>query len=404
MRPEAAAADRAREVLRAAKGWHEAGLLDDAGLARLEREYPDDRARLGPAFRILFFLFTLVAGSSMLGFFFALLGLFRHMEPDAVGWVLLLGGVAFTIATEVQQGPLKRREGGSEEATALLAAGCLLGGAGILIDRFFSGPDEATIGIPLFFAIGAALGIAAAVRWGAWILGLLGVASGYLLVARVPHGRWAWFVVGLALAVPFFRAASSARHSPADRLFFEASGAASLLAAYLAINVWSMDDRFLEFLRSFSRPTAAAHPAERALAIAGTALLPVILVAVGIRARQRTVLLAGALFGVLSLVTLRHYVHLAPLWVILGGAGAASVAIALGLRRWLASGADGERGGFTPEPLLGTIDRRRQAAEMAAVAIAMAPDARSLPVEKSEPTTFDGGGGRSGGGGATGGY
>ena len=51
MTPEAAAADRRHEVREAARGWRRAAVIEDATLAAVVRAYPDDRVRLGPAFR-----------------------------------------------------------------------------------------------------------------------------------------------------------------------------------------------------------------------------------------------------------------------------------------------------------------------------------------------------------------
>ncbi|HYX21942.1 MAG TPA: hypothetical protein VFA98_13950, partial [Thermoanaerobaculia bacterium] len=92
------------------------------------------------------------------------------------------------------------------------------------------------------------------------------------------------------------------------------------------------------------------------------------------------------------------YVHLAPLWILLTAAGGALVLAALGLHRWLRSGRDEERGGFTARPLDGN---RRGGLETAAVVAAFAPEA--APAAR-EPGGFAPGGGRYGGGGAEGSF
>ena len=108
----------------------------------------------------------------------------------------------------------------------------------------------------------------------------------------------------------------------------------------------------------------------------------------------------GALAAIASLVTLRFYIHVAPLWVILTGSGAGAIALALGVRRWLDSSPAKERGGFTAEHLF-EESRRKRLLETAAILSSFTPAARELH-DSSGGGGFDGGGGESGGAGATG--
>src|SRR5262249_13171781 len=65
----------------------------------------------------------------------------------------------------------------------------------------------------------------------------------------------------------------------------------------------------------------------------------------GLRSRRTLVLDTGLVLAALSLVTLRFYVHLAPLWILLAVPGWALVLLALGLHRWLRRGPGGGRRG-----------------------------------------------------------
>ena len=76
--------------------------------------------------------------------------------------------------------------------------------------------------------------------------------------------------------------------------------------------------------------------------------------------------------------------------------GVLMIAIAIGLKRWLASGADGSRSGFIAERLLAS---ERERLGVAGGAAALAPGA---PAPHSHPSPEIGGGGRSGGAGASG--
>jgi hypothetical protein len=96
---------------------------------------------------------------------------------------------------------------------------------------------------------------------------------------------------------------------------------------------------------------------------------------------------------------LRYYVHFAPLWAVLTLGGGVAIAAALALRRFLASGIGGERGGLTAEPLFEDPAKHRSL-EVAA-ALAAGPAAK---VTASDDRSLAPGGGRFGGGGASGEY
>jgi hypothetical protein len=127
-----------------------------------------------------------------------------------------------------------------------------------------------------------------------------------------------------------------------------------------------------------------------------TALVPVLTLAWGVRSGRRLLINLGLVGLLASIATLRFYVHVAPLWIVLIVGGGAAIGLALVLQRYLDSGAGRERGGFTAEPVF-TDPRGRSALELAASVARFAPAPR--PVQQPG---FQGGGGRSGGGGATG--
>jgi uncharacterized membrane protein YgcG len=91
------------------------------------------------------------------------------------------------------------------------------------------------------------------------------------------------------------------------------------------------------------------------------------------------------------------YVHVAPPWLLLTLSGVLLLAAAEVLRRFLDSGAGGERAGFTAAPLTGQLDRHR-AVEILASLAALTPDA-SPAANKPQ---VRGRGGEFGGGGSSG--
>ena len=124
-------------------------------------------------------------------------------------------------------------------------------------------------------------------------------------------------------------------------------------------------------------------------------MLPVAVLAWGLRSRRTFLIDTGIVLTALSLVTLRHYVHLAPLWVVLTLSGAALVALALAGERRLRRAPGGEFAGFTADPLF-SDERRLHALEVVPVVAAFTAAA---PGQAAEDKGL-GRGGRFGGGGA----
>ncbi len=390
MRPDAAAADRRREVREAARRWHEAGLVDDAVRAALEAAHPDDRVRLGPAFRTLAFVFTVLGALAGFALVVVALNLERNLGPLALVFGALLWGL-----TELQTGPLKRTDAGAETATALLGTAFLLGGTAWLLDRMVV--DDARKGFVLAMLTAAtALFAVVAVRWGSPFGAGLATLAAFGALAQFPAGRWLWILAALSLAPAGLALGDSAALPPTHRRSVRVVAALSLLALYVAVHIGSWDGQLVEQMGSFPA-SSGRHSPLRPLFVAATALLPLALVALGLRTRRRLLVDLGLLLGVVSAGTVRFYVHVAPLWVVLSTAGAAMIGAVLILRRFLDAGPERVRGGFTAEPL--AEEAARQRVVEAAMAVSMAPKAPA-PAAPG----FTGGGGKSGGGGATGSY
>jgi O-antigen/teichoic acid export membrane protein len=160
MTPDLARAERAQAVRDAARSWERAGEVEGTVAAAVAARYPDDRVRVGPVFRVLLFLFTLLA----VGGFYSFVGLLADpRDADGWAWLALLAGLAMVAATEVQIGPLRRRQGGTEAATSFLAVGFLLGAVAVWLTE----PLHDVPGTVALFCLNAAVLLAAAAwRWG----------------------------------------------------------------------------------------------------------------------------------------------------------------------------------------------------------------------------------------------
>ena len=103
-------------------------------------------------------------------------------------------------------------------------------------------------------------------------------------------------------------------------------------------------------------------------------------------------------FVALSLVTLRHYVHVVPMWVALTASGALLIALALAVERALRRSPAGERGGVTADALF-SDERQQQLLQAVPVVAAFTPAADAPAADEPD---FTGRGGTFGGGGASG--
>jgi MFS family permease len=388
--PSAAQADRNAAVRAAARAWKKAGAIDGAALAAVETAYPDDRQRLGPMFRVLVFLFAILAVNGASGFVWALVNAAGDVAPA----LLCVFGVALLALTELLVTRMRRAQGGIEAATSLVGIGYLVGFTGWMGDKSglsFLHTVAAMLLAAAFLLAGAAW------RWGYPLYAGAAMAALLGSFTALPGARLVWIALPLVAVPVLVRLSESARLPPSHRASCAAALGVALVGLYVALNLASYDQGWLEPDRFDWR----FHPGvwgetARWLFIATTALLPLVYLALGLRSRRWIFLILGLGTGIASLVTLRAYVHVAPLWVELTVLGALLIAGVAVLRRYLDSGPEKERHGFTAEPLFEDLGHRRML-EAGAAVLSLSPEAR--PVH--EEPKFTGGGGEFGGGGAS---
>jgi len=384
--PGHVAAERAAEVRAAARAWEREGVIAPSTRSAIDEAYPSDGHVHAPAWRVVIFVIATVAICTA---FAALAALVRGESPET--WVFF--GVVLATFTEMLERSSLRNNGAAGAASfwsvVTIAVGCAA-----LADRGPGSHSEIEVGL-LVATLAFAL---AGWRWGVAIYGVFGTLTFFFLLARFPGARILWIAAALVLLAAAFRLLDRATLAPAHRAAAAGGFATAAAALYAAVNRFSLDERLIELAGRGSAAAGKSSPAAQAAAAVATALLPIVFLAWGIRSRRRLVLDLGIAFAALSLVTLRYYVHLAPLWVILTAAGALLLLTALSLNRRLRRSADGEWAGFTARPLytgLGALPA------VAAVA-GFTPDARLAPA--SDSANFTGGGGVSGGGGAAGSF
>jgi MFS family permease len=393
MKADVALADRRQEVRDAARGWQRSAAIDEEIRRKIDAAYPDDRNRLGRVFRVLVFGFSLVVIQSALG----IVGLvFASAGEVAAAGAFFVMGIGLAALTEAQLGPLKRRQGGTEAATAFLSVSLIAGSLLWLILESTHPGDQVAFNTALVLC--SIVLLAAGLRWGYSVFVVVAAILVFVLLARSPSGRLTWMLLPLVSAPVLFRAADRPQFAPAHRRSSEALALVSLVFLYLAVHVGSWDVAAVEMLNGVFVQAVRQPSPMRTFCVVATVLVPALTMAWGLASRRRSLINLGFVGILASLVTLRVYVHLAPLWLALVGGGGGAIGLALLVRRYLDSGPEHERHGFTAEPLF-TDPEGRGALEVAASVASFTPTARTLP----QPG-FEAGGGRSGGGGASGSF
>ncbi|HWZ85623.1 MAG TPA: hypothetical protein VN032_05435 [Thermoanaerobaculia bacterium] len=386
-----AEASRIAEVRQAARAWHAAGAIDAPTLTSIEAAYPEERHRLAAAWKVLVFVIVSIAANAAA---FPLVR-FGGTAENAVSWLVIAAILA--AVTEALLRSRRIGENGSAAATSFWAVVYAVMGSAFALLGAPERSSERAATLALLAA--AVLFSAACWHWGFAAYGAFAAIAFFFLFARFPGGRLWWILAGVLLIAAAARQIERAALAPPLRRAWAGVLAVAAVALYAAFNRFCLDRRLIE---SVASPGSAAATAPSAVTLLvsslATAALPLLFIAWGLHERRTLVLDLGVVLGALSLVTLRYYVHLAPLWVVLLAAGAVVILAALALNRRLRRAPGGEWAGFTARPL---FSRRSVAGlQAAAVVAAFAPDAAPGP----DRGGFTPGGGRFGGGGATGSF
>ena len=384
--------ERAREVRDAARAWREAGAVGPAVVLEVDARYPDPRVLPSTVLRVLTFVFSSIAAVAAASFGAIVLKP-QHGAAEALAALL---GAACLAASEALDASPRWTARGAVGALSSCGIGALLLATGMHLDRVWN-VREALL-LDSILGAAAALFLAASHRWGIPADTVFGLAALFLLASRAPAPWAVWFAAGLAGTAALHARLDRDSWAPSHRLAAAAGLAVCLTAAYAAVNVWVLDTGGIASLLLIWGPRDTAPAGVRPVAIALTALLPVAVLGWGLATRRRLLIALGAVFLSLSFVTLRHYVALAPLWVILISAGLVLAGLGFLLERFLKRVPGGEWRGYTAAPLFSGEGFPR-GLDWVPVAAAFAPAAPQTPAREEG---FTGQGGTFGGGGASG--
>jgi hypothetical protein len=391
MRRDSVAWERAAEVREAAEGWLRAGAIDRPTREAIGSAYPDPCVTPAVVWRVL----TAVLVSAVVLCTVGAVGV--ATQPGTAGFSVLffVFAGACLVATELLEASPRHARRGAAGATAfwgsvffLVGLGLfLLDGAGVNVDRAI---DAVLLAGTLVWGVGCW-------RWGNPLFAGLSAVSLFLYLGRLPLGRVLWVLVGSALVGLAARRLDTVAWPPSHRRAAMIVLLTALAAVYVAVNVYSLEERLLENLRPFAPPRVPLPPGLFVLTAIATAILPLLVLVWALRSRRTWLLDAGIVLLALSLVTLRYYVHVAPLWVVLTVAGAGLVGLALVVERTLRRAPGGERAGFTADVLF-SDERRQHILQTLPVVAAFTPAASAAAGEEKG---FAGRGGAFGGGGAS---
>jgi hypothetical protein len=365
------------------RAWTSARLLADAQGAALESQLRTDLRRTNVMLRAVLALFTAIITAATLGLIYVTL----QVRSDAASSVLLAMGAAGCLtAAELAVAKFRVYRFGVEEAWA--AGGVLLAALSASIAASLSGMSHSeTAG----FAVAAVSGVAVYQRYGAVYALIAGIAC----AAAIP------FQLGLPFAITRIAAASGLAGAFLAFRTLKRRHEGSFIADEYAIaqaTAWAGVYLVINLQIQPWRDTNANAGWFYWATYAAVWLLPAAGLQLAIREKDRSLIAVNLLMALGTLATNKAYLgseHQSWDPMLLG---VLLMAAAIGVRRWLLAGPDGQRNGYTP---LRILDADRELIRVAAnLSAGFRPATGAAPVQP-DPRF---GGGRSGGGGASGAF
>jgi hypothetical protein len=386
MRKYADDQERIIRVKRLADEWAASGLIDATQQARMVAGLGVDLRRTNRFLRLTLFGFGLLIIAAAVGLVVVTLDV---NDTRIVGALFLMAAAVSVMCAEVLIGRFRLYRFGVEEACAAGTAVLVAAGSALVASPWTVGASDRQVFIALL--AGSAAAFAAYRRYGYVYAAVGALLCVSLAPFHLPLSNPFQRLLAAALLGGCFIGARIKRNRYGDEFPGDEHGmiqASAWLGLYAALNLHLLP-------RSVARqPVALFYWFTYAMIW----ILPAAGLGLSIRDRDRPLLAASLVMGLATLLTNKPYLGAArqPWDPIL--LGLLLIGTAIVMRRWLATGKDGTRGGFTPARLLRSDNDTRAAVAIASAAVH--ETSAHLHSDPPAPEPFKGGGGRSGGAGA----
>lgn len=378
-------------LLRSVKSWTRSGLLGRDQGAQLEADLQVGLRRTGIMLRVGLALFTMILVAAAVALTLVSVRIDREW---AIGIVALFaGGICFGVADWLVR-EFKLYRYGVEEALVISSVALCGAGVGLIAPSLVHTHGNVPIDIAL--AAAAAASGYAYHRFGLQYAGVAAIVCVALIPLLFDGGSepvrrslvaLIFLVAAAVAAVMAARATNEVRKD--DAFVFRA---AAVVGLYLVLNLEIASgpfDRYGHTLDASFKWTTYAL----------IWIIPALALWRGVSSRDRKLIVVGIGLALVTLITNKPYLGLPrqtwdPMLF-----GLLLMAVAVVLRRWLASGPGGERNGFTGERILHSDVDTLRLAGLAAAAIHLDSN---RPAPDPAPSSPEFGGGRSGGAGAGG--
>ncbi len=323
------------------RDWKASGLIDAEHSAALERELQTGFRRTHWALRAVLFVFSIFVIQSAIGLVVVIA---RPDDEAVVATLALLAGVACYVMADVSIARFRLYRFGIEEACVVCSIALLTGGVTLFASVAGLRGDALVL---VAFLMVAAAGLVAYWRFGLLYCAIAAIASAAGVAFFLDLTEMSARVVAAVVLMAIHAIATMLRRRPSDDYpgdDYAAIEAVTWLGLYVALN--------LELVpRSLGHGQGVAPSFYWATYIA-VWLLPAVGLYRGVDRKHRWMIRAGLLMALATLVTNKSYLGWERhTWdpIVLG---LLLIATALGVRRWLLTGDETRRRGFTPHRLL----------------------------------------------------
>jgi hypothetical protein len=386
---------RARNLL---TQWTAEGSLSKEQYQRLEQDTVSGLRITNIFLRLVLFLFTTIGVAAAVALFFTIF-LSRPSQPT-IGIVLLIFAAVSYTAAEIAAAQARLYRYGIEEALAVCSVAFLCIGLDLF---FFSGISRSSREIQFVVpAVGAIASLWIWYRFNLWY-----AFPAAMIFAIFLPGYWTPSHTAQHVFISVLYAAGLICIAPirSRHRYDYLEDAYSLSEAFLWLGVYLIFNLKISAISLPSQWWGNTRPAsEFAVPFYWTTwvliwCLPPLILARGVRQKDRLIIAVGAITTVLTLVTNKPYLGWQRhTWdpILLG---IALTGVALFLRRWLALGPGGVRQGFTAARLSG---KDKHAMSVGSAVLGLVTPQSITPTPQPTNPDFRFGGGGSGGGGASG--